>query len=58
MPDISMCANKKCKIKKDCYRFMAKPNPYRQSYLMINKSVKTREDCNNYWALENKWVAK
>lgn len=33
MPDITMCVkkNNKCKVKKDCYRYIAKPNKY-QSY--------------------------
>jgi hypothetical protein len=31
-PDISMCKNKKCERRKKCYRFMAKPNEYRQAY--------------------------
>jgi len=32
MPDISMCANRTCPKAKDCYRFRAIPNPYRQAY--------------------------
>ena len=32
MPDISMCENEACDMKEKCYRFMAEPNPYRQSY--------------------------
>lgn len=32
MPDITMCNNNKCTLKEDCYRYTAKPNPYRQSY--------------------------
>ena len=32
MPDISMCMNVTCPSKNICYRFMAKPNPYWQSY--------------------------
>ncbi len=31
MPDISMCQNEKCKLKMECYRYMAKPSG-RQSY--------------------------
>lgn len=31
MPDISMCSNKKCKFKKDCYRFTAKPSEFMQT---------------------------
>jgi len=32
MPDITMCNNKSCVLRKNCYRFMAKPNEHRQSY--------------------------
>lgn len=33
MPDISMCKNKTCPKHNDCYRYRAKPNPYRQAYM-------------------------
>lgn len=32
MPDITMCDDKKCHLKNKCYRFMATPSEYRQSY--------------------------
>ena len=32
MPDISMCNNRTCPSRHLCYRYMAIPNPYRQSY--------------------------
>ena len=32
MPDISMCSNKECPKKEDCYRAKAEPNPLWQSY--------------------------
>lgn len=32
MPDITMCANKKCKLRRNCYRFMAIPDNNYQSY--------------------------
>ena len=32
MPDISMCRNETCPLKKSCYRYMAKPNEFRQAY--------------------------
>lgn len=32
MPDITMCSNETCEIRKECFRFRAEPNPYRQSY--------------------------
>jgi hypothetical protein len=31
MPDITMCANKTCVLRKNCYRSRAKPDQY-QSY--------------------------
>ena len=32
MPDISMCLNETCPDRRLCYRFMAVPDPNRQSY--------------------------
>jgi hypothetical protein len=34
MPDISMCWGKECPFKESCYRYVAKPNEYRQSYFV------------------------
>lgn len=39
MPDISMCTNKKCEKKHQCYRYMAKPS-WRQSYSAFENSCK------------------
>ena len=36
MPDISMCSNKYCSRKKECYRFMCIPDKYRQSYMSFS----------------------
>lgn len=36
MSDISMCEGKDCPIRDKCRRFTAKPNPYRQSYIIQN----------------------
>ena len=33
MPDITMCFNKNCPLRKKCYRFMAKPDTY-QAYFV------------------------
>lgn len=32
MPDITMCMDNNCKSRFQCYRYMAKPCEYRQSY--------------------------
>ena len=31
MPDITLCTGM-CPVSENCYRYMAKPNPYRQSW--------------------------
>ena len=46
MPDIAMCNNKLCSKKETCYRYMATPNPYRQSYGMFNE-----KDCDMYMVI-------
>lgn len=35
MADITMCSNKECPKKEQCYRFTATPNPYRQGYMEL-----------------------
>ena len=50
MPDISMCANKRCSQAETCYRFRAEPNPFRQAYA----DFQPNEDgtCQYYWSIE------
>lgn len=49
MADITKCANKKCKIKEQCYRYTA-PDSYWQSYAEFNKdkSIKDKKECDNF----------
>lgn len=42
MADITMCKNEGCEIKKECYRYMAKPNPYRQSYEIFDCNIESK----------------
>ena len=44
MADITMCQNKKCKRKMDCYRYIAIPNQYYQSYFIAKDDKK----CENF----------
>ena len=44
MPDISMCNNNKCKFKKECYRFTAKPSEFHQTYGEFNCKDKEGKD--------------
>jgi hypothetical protein len=48
MPDISMCQNDKCKVNKECYRYMAIPSGY-QSYANFNEN-----NCVSFWPIEGK----
>ena len=40
MPDIAMCKNETCKLKKECYRYMVEPSKYRQTYADIKPNKK------------------
>ena len=55
MPDISMCKNDKCKFKKDCYRFTAKPSEFFQAYGDFNCKDKVAIDT---WFWSNKNIKK
>ena len=51
MPDISMCLNASCPLQKDCYRYTAPPNPYRQSYAGFKFTEENgKPKCENFWS--------
>ena len=45
MPDIAMCKQDKCKKRKTCYRYMAKPDNRWQSYIIVDDP----KTCEHYW---------
>lgn len=47
MPDITMCANKKCPLKKTCYRYTATPSKFMQSYAGFEYDKDTKS-CDYY----------
>jgi hypothetical protein len=50
MPDIAMCMNpESCYKKESCYRAVAEPSEYRQSY---SPFYKEGEDCRHYWRVQ------
>ena len=51
MADITKCANKNCKVKKQCYRFLAQSDPLYQSFADFNNSQKVTkpEQCEYFW---------
>ena len=48
MPDITMCENLSCPQKSSCYRHMATPNQFMQSYCHFEYSG---DSCDSYWPL-------
>jgi hypothetical protein len=49
MPDISMCSGEKCPLKENCYRFLATPNEFRQSYFMNPPYDHQTKECDHFW---------
>lgn len=39
MPDISMCKNEECPLSNSCYRFLAIPDEYMQSYINFKPKI-------------------
>ena len=39
MPDITMCVGTGCPLRETCYRYMAEPNEYRQSFADFTAKV-------------------
>lgn len=52
MADITMCEGKGCPMKDTCYRHTAKPDKYRQSWL-VKEPIKDGE-CSLYWRTDAK----
>lgn len=50
MPDISMCCNTDCSKRNKCYRYRAKPAPYRQAY--ANFKPTDPEECYHFLSIE------
>lgn len=49
MADITKCNGKNCPLSKNCYRFAAQVNEYRQSYFTEPPYNKEKEECEYYW---------
>lgn len=47
MPDISMCTNKNCPLRMNCFRYTAIPDMYWQSYCMFVPDQKGK--CDVFW---------
>jgi hypothetical protein len=53
-PDITMCSGEGCRLKKDCYRHVAQPKPYRQSYFVEPPCAEKGTKCKHFWEVESK----
>lgn len=52
MPDISMCEGKDCPLKDKCYRFIATPDKYHQSY--FTEPPYENDKCEYFISIERK----
>jgi len=55
MPDISMCADKTCTLRMNCFRYRAVPNPWRQSYSTFTSDSLDgmAANCDHYWDIKD-----
>ena len=51
MPDITMCDDKNCGIRFKCYRYMAEPDEYRQSFF-VGLVREYNEPCKHFVKIE------
>ncbi len=52
MPDITMCNNRCCPRRNKCYRHVAEPGEYQQSYfrfLDVDSEEQFAKYCGHYW---------
>ena len=59
MVDITMCCNSDCPLRGKCYRYLAKPDPYWQSFALFTPEDKPFGgygdkvlECDHYWELD------
>jgi len=57
MIDITMCVNKKCPLNSGCYRFMAIPHEYRQSWAGFEYN-KEKNKCDHFVETEGRRIRK
>lgn len=58
MSDITMCKGVNCPVKKQCKRFAAKENPYRQSWFLEPPyEIEAGEfTCHMYWGKKEEYI--
>lgn len=53
MSDITKCSGEGCPVKQSCYRFLATPNEFIQSYFSESPYSEGKKDCDHYWDYGN-----
>jgi hypothetical protein len=53
MPDVTMCYGEGCAQKESCYRYLATPDKYWQSYF-TTPPVDENGNCDYYWKHDDK----
>lgn len=56
MPDICMCEDKECPTKDKCYRFLAIPDEYLQSYFTESPRDKETGECGYFISTEKRRI--
>jgi len=52
MPDITMCEDKECPLRNECYRYRAIPNEFRQYYFC--ESPRQNDDCIEFYKIPDR----
>ena len=55
MPDITMCCNSDCPMRGKCYRYLAKPDKYAQSFALFHSKYKTNKQGHRIWTCDRFW---
>ena len=57
MPDITLCCNRDCPMRTKCYRYLARPDEYAQSFALFQSKYKTNEQGHRIWTCDHFWEA-
>lgn len=54
MPDISMCKNEECRLRKYCYRYIVEPDEMLQAYGSFESKEEVKQEgltvtCDYFW---------
>lgn len=53
MPDVALCRDYACPSRETCYRFLATPSPFMQTYASFGREEGAQK-CGSYWPTTEK----